>query len=502
MKPNPVSRKFDFEVAFNPVTSAEREPDASFNLAVLGDFSGRANRGQVESLAQRKVWRVDCDNIATVLGKLNARLQLAASDPAGPPVELRLERMDDFHPDQLLKRAAALAALAAQRQAWLDPVTASTAAELASPLTGASSQTPGPTDATTAASESDADLMARLLGGSARPAPTPSTPPAPTKIEQLLRQAVASSVVSAATPRQTAMLSALELELASRLRAVLHHPDFQALEANWRGLDLLVRSFGGEENLKLWLVDISKEELAADLQAQESLTASGLGKLLRRQAEDQPWTVCLGFYSFGAELAEIELLGRLAVVAAQSGTPFIAAAAPQLVGCESFGTQPDPDEWNRPMPVDAQAAWTALRAMPQAAYAALAMPRFLLRQPYGAQSDPIEAFGFNELGTPPAHEDFLWGNPAILCGQVIASAFQAEGWDRPCDGGKVGDLPVYLFDDGGEKVAKPCAEVWLGERASRVILERGLIPVLSIKGRDAVQVPALPTLAGSQLSLG
>ena len=495
--------KLQFEVEFRPAKMRERKGDSPFNLLVLGDFSGRFNRGQFEPIAQRKVWRIDSDNFAEMPANLDARLRLSTAHPIADPPELRFGQLADFHPDQLLKRIATLSTLLAHRQRLLDPATAQAAStEVPELLPQTSISSADPPKPSPAASASDVDTMARLLGGTARPTPAPATSPTPTKIEQLLRQAVGSSVVPEPTPRQTSMLSAVELELAAQLRARLHHPDFQALEANWRGLDLLVRIFGGEENIKLWLVDVSKEELNADLRTSESLDGSGIAKLLRRQAEDQPWTLCLGLYSFGAELAEIELLGRLTGVAAQSQTPFIAAAAPQLVNCASFGAQPDPDDWNQPMPAESRAAWTALRALPQAAYLGLAMPRFLLRQPYGQQSDPIEAFGFNELSSPPEHEGFLWGNPALLCGYLSAACFLANGWSGQCDGGEVGELPVYLFDDAGEKAAKPCAEIWLGERAVRAILDRGLVPVLSIKGRDAVRVPALPTLAGSQLSLG
>ena len=298
------------------------------------------------------------------------------------------------------------------------------------------------------------------------------------------------------------MLSRVELELAAQLRSILHHPHFQAIEAAWRGIDRLVRNFGAEENLKLFLIDVSKEELIADLRAQEEVDSSGLGQLIRRQADDQPWAVGLGLYTFDDDPGDIELLGRLAKVSAQARLPFLAGASPHMVGCDSFGLHSDPDDWKQPMPTNVRAAWQALRELPEAGYLGLALPRFLLRQPYGKDSDPIESFPFEELPGDPPHEDYLWGNPAILGGYLLAAAFQAEGWEMQTSGyGEVGDLPVHKFKQDGETMVKPCAEAWLSDRAGEAISKRGLTPVLSIKGRDMVRLAGLQSLTGKPFAI-
>jgi type VI secretion system ImpC/EvpB family protein len=291
------------------------------------------------------------------------------------------------------------------------------------------------------------------------------------------------------------LLSILDLELATQLRSILHHPEFQALEAAWRGLDLLVRKFGGEENLKLFVLDVSKEELAADLKAQDHLEESGICKLIQRQVDDQPWAVWLGLFAFGDTLADVEALGRLAKVSAQAGAPFLASARAALVGCDSFATHPDPVDWKQPLPAEVHEAWQTLRELPETAYLGLALPRFLLRQPYGKDSDPIEAFPFEELPADPPHESYLWGNPAVVCGYFLAQAFQAEGWAMHAAGyGELGELPVHKFKREGEMTTKSCAEAWLSERVAEALRRKGLMPLLSIKGRDAVRVAGMQSL--------
>jgi type VI secretion system protein ImpC len=251
------------------------------------------------------------------------------------------------------------------------------------------------------------------------------------------------------------------------------------------------------------LIDISKEELATDLQAQETLESSGISKLLRRHGDDQPWAICLGLYTFDDGLADIEMLGRLAKVAAQARTPFLSGASPHLVSCDSFGQHPDPDDWRHPLVAEVREAWQALRELHEASYLGLALPRFMLRQPYGRESDPIEAFPFEEMPAEPSHESYLWGNPAVLCGYLLAAAFQAEGWDMQAGGyGEVGGLPVHKVKEDGETQVKPCAEASLTERAAQIMLGKGLMPVLSIRGRDAVRLEALQSLAGTAFSLG
>lgn len=90
----------------------------------------------------------------------------------------------------------------------------------------------------------------------------------------------------------------------------------------------------------------------------------------------------------------------------------------------------------------------------------------------------------------------------MACAQVLASAFQSEGWDMLTTGyGELCDLPVYQFKEDGETKVKPCAEAWLTDRAGEEILQKGLMLMLSIKGRDAVRIPSLHSLTGTGLRI-
>jgi type VI secretion system protein ImpC len=292
-----------------------------------------------------------------------------------------------------------------------------------------------------------------------------------------------------------------DAELSARLRAVLHHPDFQALEAAWRGLDFLARNV--TEEVKLYMINIRANELATMLSA-EDLAKSAI----YRQLEKLRPAVVLGVYTFGAE--DRELLGKITLLAETCHTAFVAGASPSLVGCTSFGTQPDPSDWSEGSSQELE-EFAALRRMPEVVHLGLALPRFLLRQPYGKGSDSIEAFPFEEMPTKPDHESYLWGNPAFLCGHLLAELFATQGSELEVDGGggEVGGLPIHTFTSDGETQVKPCAEAWLNERAADAILKRGIMPVLSVRGRDAVQLltlralsdPPMPLAAGTEFEV-
>ncbi|WP_258304818.1 type VI secretion system contractile sheath large subunit, partial [Escherichia coli] len=58
------------------------------------------------------------------------------------------------------------------------------------------------------------------------------------------------------------------------------------------------------------------------------------------------------------------------------------------------------------------AAWRSLRDSDDAKYLALAMPRTLSRLPYGAATNPVEEFNFEEDANGQDSSKYLWQNAA------------------------------------------------------------------------------------------
>jgi len=290
------------------------------------------------------------------------------------------------------------------------------------------------------------------------------------------------------------------------MRTVLHDPDFQALEAAWRGVRRLVDSLELGDELKLYLVDISKGELLEDLAASNGNPLDSAAHRLvveasRRGVDEQPWSLLVGNYSFGADADDIALLGHLGVLASQAGGPLLAAADSSLIGCDALSERSEPRNWAFKDP-DVEKRWNALRRSPAARWLGLAMPRVLLRLPYGARTEPVEGFSFEEFATTADHEAYLWGNSALACAQVIARSFLDEDQGAATEGPhEIDDLPAHVRDHDGERHLQACAEFVLPVRVGEEMLRRGMIPVLSYGNRNAVRVLRVQSIAEPVSSL-
>jgi type VI secretion system protein ImpC len=161
----------------------------------------------------------------------------------------------------------------------------------------------------------------------------------------------------------------------------------------------------------------------------------------------------------------------------------------RLIGCGSLVETPDPREWDPAADGALAEALSGLRKRPEAAYLGLAMPRFLLRMPYGERTDPVDGSDFEEVGKMPAHDDYLWGDPALFCLRALGRSFAREGWQLRFERHlEIQGLLVHVFGEGAGAAAKPCAEARLSESAARRMMDLGVMPLLSLRDRDAVRL--------------
>ncbi len=479
------------------------DAETPFRILLLGDFRGRAAQGLRYGTSRLEGCRpvgVDKDDFQQAL----ARLAPSLRTPAGP---LEFRDLDDFHPDALFADAPVFVELRRLRKLLRDPDRFSAAArELAA---AAPSPKAAPAHGPSAAPAEGGDVLDAILSGGAggelpagrAPAPRPAAPASDQDWKALLRSIVAPHLVPRADPRQEELLAQLDEAVAEQMRATLHDPAFQALEAAWRSVFLLLDRLETGVELKIDLLDLCKDELLADLSDAEAVEGSGLHRVLVDDAAAQPgeqgWSVIACLHSFGASEPELRALAAAAGVAARAGAPFVAGAAPELVGCELFDRCSEASRWSLRIADDeAEAAWNALRVQPDAEWLALALPRFLLRSPYGEQGFSTDLPGFEELDDDPAHQSFLWGPAAAACACLLGESFMRQGWSlRPGAIGMLDRRPVWHVGAGSDREAVPSAETWLTDAAAEGLLERGLTPLVSIKGRDAVAVARLQSIA-------
>jgi type VI secretion system protein ImpC len=461
------------------------EPDTPLRILVLGDFGG-AESGP---LATRKLHAVDRDVLEEVFARLRVKADLPLGDDRSASLELR--SLDDFHPDRLVTRLPLFAELRDVRERLENPRTFAEAAKAIRAWAGAAPER----KPVTASSESKSDdIVSDLLAGAARRPKAGVDFAFETELKALVRP----HLVPGEDPDLPRLLAAVDGVLSGLLRAVLRHPRLKALEAAWRGLDLLVHRVD-DEAVRIFLLDVSRASLASDLTGAEKLSGTGLYRRLVTETVDtpgaEPWGAIVGLYDFGPTLADAALLSRIAKVARAAGAPFLAGTRGEIVGCASLAATPDPDDWERPGGEGA-VIWEELRTLPEAAWVALALPRLMLRLPYGAKTDPIEPFPFEEMPGTPDHEAYLWGNPALASALVLAGAFATDRWAlRPETAAEIDGLPSHVFEDRDETRVTPPSEVVLTLRAAEKLLEAGLVPVLSLKGQEVVRVARLQSIA-------
>jgi type VI secretion system protein ImpC len=440
-------------------SAATPSDDTPFRILVLGPFADNLP-------ASTKPVNVDVTEIDELIERWCPSVSLTMGD--GSAISISFEALDDFHPDALYDRLPVFAALRKLRKELQDPATFSSAV---AKIRKSTEGTRGPT-------ESDETTMERLLGKPSSVAGGPAMGESTSSIEALVRNLVAPHIVRAPPSNRKAHLNALDVTSGELMRAILHHPTYQTLEAAWRGLDFLLRSV--EQGLDVSVWNIGKDGLEAAVSVEEPL-ATHLGRRLVGEAGGEPpWALVVGVYTFGPTERDARLVQRLSSMLSAAGVPLIAGADPALV-------HGDPAPWP---------AWAEVRTKPEAAMVALALPRFLLRLPYGKRTDEISRFVFEEQGSPPDHEGYLWGHPAWLVACLLGRSYARAGWRFAVqDTLSLQGVPVHTFTVDGEVEQTPCAEVWMGAREAEAWLAQGITPLCSVRGRDEVQLLRIQSIA-------
>lgn len=500
---------FDFGginlTAGGDTSGARPTAETPFNIAILGDFSGRAGRAisDAKSIAQRRGVQIDRDNFDEVLSRLGPQVKLSMGE--GSPIRLQFSELDDFHPDRLFEHREIFGKVRDLRVRLQNPSTFRQAAKdlgLDDGAVAAVSRNvdPVPAPAPSAQKLASGSLLDDLIeqteaqhrSGVDRPSR------APDEVREFAQRAAEKYTQARPDGSQPQVLAVLDRAISGLMRAVLHNPDFQSLEAAWRATFLLVRQLDTSSRLKLHLFDISKAELAADIASDSDVRKTGIYRLMVEGSVGtpgaEPWAILLGNYAFDAGERDTEVLSGMARIARLARAPFIAGANPEVLGCSSLAAAPHSRDWR--LSPEQTGGWRKVRTLPDAETIGLALPRFLLRLPYGKKTYSAESFDFEEFEGAPGHEDYLWGNSAFAVALRLGRAFNEAGWEMSSGiSAEIDGLPLHIYDQDGETQCKPCAEVLLTEETVGRILNEGLIPLVSFKNRDLVRVAIFQSVA-------
>ncbi len=431
--------------------------DRPFRIALVGNFSGRGTRPVPIP--------VDPENFEEVMDRLGVSLEL----PAGT---VSFRELDDFHPDRLYRDLALFRSLQAAAE------------EIARAKTVPAAASVRPERPPISSSGSLLDQIAEV----SEPVSARDDKARDDKAwDDAIRKIATAHTIPAADPRRQELIAQIDRAAAEQMRAILRSPAFQSLEAAWRSLFLLFRHVETGVDLKVDLIDLSQDRLFAD--------PSVLSRIFtERPVGEDPWSLIVGLFTFSPRERDCQVLADLAAMAHRAGAPFLAAIDARLFGCESIAATPDADDWKRPLEEADRRAWQQLRLSPHAEWVGLAMPRFLLRLPYGRKTSPIESFEFEEMPNGPEHDAYLWGNPAVACACLLGQTFNLDGWElRP---GRIVRLEGLPLHTDPLREATPQAEIWMTDRLATLILDEGVMPLASVKHSDAAQLVRFQSIAG------
>lgn len=479
----------------NEQSSKPKEPrdiEAPMHIAIIGDFSGRQSQGLCDaaSIASRKAIEVDRDNFEEVFEQLDVSLQLAVSEA---PIKFR--EFDDLHPDFLFRKIELFEQFHSLKFKLNKPDLFEQAAEEILSWQGEKIE----------AKESPFDeggiplpqnMLDAVLSQSHQQAQENKN-----DIQSLIKSIVAPYAQVKTDPRLPELESAVDEATAHTLRKILHASAFQSLEANWLGLYFLIRRIETNSKLKLFIYDISPEELIDDVINCETSEETQIYKLLFEQRQVpgcENYSVAQYNMQFEDDIDHFQLACVLADIAAQTNGIATAAASAYIAGCESLDNTPDPADWHYEVDQAFAETWQLFREGETAQHLALCAPRFMLRLPYGKKTAPIESFDFEELPEYGGHPYYCWGNAAHLLTALLAQSYTQSGWQFTAgQTQQVDDLPLHVYQQHGETHTKACAEIFMTDSAANALAEKGIMSVRSIKGSTSVLIPNMRSTSAS-----
>lgn len=275
-----------------------------------------------------------------------------------------------------------------------------------------------------------------------------------------------------------------------QLNEIMHHPSFQQLEATWRGLKYLINNSELTDNLKIRVLNVTKSEVAKDLRDATEFDQSALFKKLYEEEYGvfggAPFAAIVGDYQFSPSGPDIDLLEKMSNVAAAAHAPFLSNAGPDMLNLESFAQIDGPRDISKIFESTEFAKWKAFRQTEDARYVALSMPRMLIREPYGSDSVPVEAFGFEEGVDGTEHDKYLWANASWALASRITNSFALYGWCATIrgveSGGLVEGLPIHNFDtESGDRAMKIPTEASITDRREKELADQGFVPLVHQK---------------------
>ncbi len=287
------------------------------------------------------------------------------------------------------------------------------------------------------------------------------------------------------------VIAQIDQKISAQINEIMHSERFQALESSWRGLKFLVDRTDFNANIKIEVLNVSKEELMEDFEDAPEPSQTALYRHIYIDEYDTPGGEPIGAmvanYEFNRSPQDISLLRNVSKIAAGTHAPFLGSAGKEFFGVKSIDEIPRIPDLSALFEQAEYQQWNGFRESEDSRYVGLTTPRFLIREPYGKDTIPVKAFDFEE-DVAGDHEKYLWANSTFAMATNLVRSFAQNGWcvniRGPQAGGLVGDLPIHTFKSGGDTETKIPTEILISDRKEFEFAELGFIPMSFYKNKD------------------
>lgn len=302
----------------------------------------------------------------------------------------------------------------------------------------------------------------------------------------------------------------LDALISRQLNEVMHAEPLQKLEGSWRGLNYFVQQTETSSSLKIKLMNVGKGELLKDFSKASEFDQSQLFKKIYEEEYGtlggNAFGALIGDYEFTRHPQDVELLEKMAGVAATSHAPFLAAASPALFNFDNFTELSGPRDLEKIFDNEAYMKYNMFRKSDDSRYVGLCLPHVLMRLPYGKDTVPVEEFDFEENVDGRDHSKYLWGNAAYAFAARLTDAFARHEWCAAIrgveGGGLVEGLPAHTFTtDDGDIATKCPTEIAITDRRENELAKLGFIPLSYYKGTDTAAFMGAQSMQKPQLYL-
>lgn len=495
----PSDSNLNFKVSMESEASPVSDDDP-FHILILGDWSGRESRTNSEQdELENQLLEIDRDNFDQIFQELNVNLNLYLDNDEQNFVSLQLSELDDFHPDKIFERVPVFSDLRSLRERLSKASTFEKAAvEVRSwfEIQGDKNLSQDQPDVQQSLKtySSSAQLLEDILSKPKQAISSNIEPNSEnTGLNLLVSKLVKPFLIKTDENEQSRLISAVDEAVSVLMREILHHPKFKELESAWRGLYFLIRGAETDSKLKIFLFDITKSEFSSALKFSDGSRKINLFNVLEN---NKNWALICGNYNFRINVDDFAALIRITKIANSVNAPFLSHLALKTVDNEEFNGTQEIENFILNNETPEAKLWNTIRVIPEAESVGLLIQRLLIRLPYGAKTEPMESFSFEEFSEISSRKDYLWTNPCFAIALLIAQSYSRYGWElkenlyRDIEG-----LPTFVLDDGGSSKIVPSSEFILTERLCEDALKLGLMPIIDYSDDDKIRLARFQSIA-------